>query len=93
VIVSDCREVLSDVYVYLDLECDEDRRDRIRTHLDECNPCLAEYGIEQEVKVLVSRCCGGEQAPQALRDHIRAKIAEAVAIAESAPAASPERAR
>jgi mycothiol system anti-sigma-R factor len=92
--VSDCREVLSDVYVYLDLECDESRRDRIRTHLDECSPCLAEYGIEQEVKLLVSRCCGGEQAPQALRDHIRAKISEIVAenlVADNEPTPSAER--
>jgi mycothiol system anti-sigma-R factor len=76
---SDCRDVLSDVYVYLDLECDEDARDRIRIHLDECSPCLREYGIEQEVKALVSRCCGGEKAPLALRERLRAKIYELVA--------------
>jgi mycothiol system anti-sigma-R factor len=76
--VSDCRDVLSDVYLYLDLECDEGARDRIRTHLDECTPCLREYGIEHEVKALVSRCCGGETAPQALRDRLRAKISELV---------------
>jgi mycothiol system anti-sigma-R factor len=73
-----CREVLGEVYVYLDLECDDRRRDLIRTHLDECGPCLREYGIEQEVKALVSRCCGGEKAPDALRDRLRAKIAEIV---------------
>ena len=60
---SDCGEVLDEVYLYLDLECDEQRRDLIRTHLDECSPCLREFGIEQEVKLLVSRCCGGEKAP------------------------------
>ncbi len=86
--MSDCREVLSDVYVYLDLECDESRRDRIQTHLDECSPCLREYGIEQEVKVLVSRCCGGETAPAALRDRLRARITELVT--ESEPTASAE---
>src|SRR5262249_30601784 len=40
-----CREVLSEVYLYLDLECDEQRRGLIQTHLDECSPCLREYGI------------------------------------------------
>jgi mycothiol system anti-sigma-R factor len=78
--VSDCRDVLGDVYLYLDLECDEGARDRIRVHLDECSPCLREYGIEQEVKALVSRCCGGEIAPQALRDRLRAKIADLVVL-------------
>jgi mycothiol system anti-sigma-R factor len=73
---SDCGEVLDEVYLYLDLECDEQRRDLIRTHLDECSPCLREFGIEQEVKLLVSRCCGGEKAPEALRERLRAKITE-----------------
>jgi mycothiol system anti-sigma-R factor len=77
-----CREVLSEVYLYLDLECDEDRRGLIQTHLDECSPCLREYGIEQEVKLLVSRCCGGEKAPDALRERLRAKITEIVYEAE-----------
>jgi mycothiol system anti-sigma-R factor len=75
---TNCRDVLDEVYLYLDLECDEQRRDLIRTHLDECSPCLREYGIEQEVKVLVSRCCGGERAPDALRERLRAKISEIV---------------
>jgi mycothiol system anti-sigma-R factor len=73
---SDCGEVLDEVYLYLDLECDEQRRDLIRTHLDECSPCLREFGIEQEVKLLVSRCCGGEKAPEALRERLRAKLTE-----------------
>jgi mycothiol system anti-sigma-R factor len=79
----DCGEVLDEVYLYLDLECDEQRRDLIRTHLDECSPCLREYGIEQEVKALVSRCCGGEKAPDALRERLRIKITEIVAESAS----------
>ncbi len=73
---TDCRDVLSEVYLYLDLECSEDRRALIRTHLDECNPCLREYGIEQEVKALVARCCGAEKAPTELRDRLRLKLTE-----------------
>src|SRR6266545_665442 len=65
---TDCRDVLAEVYLYLDLECDEDRRRLIRDHLEECSPCLREYGIEQEVKALVARCCGAELAPPRLRD-------------------------
>lgn len=79
---TDCSEVLDEVYVYLDLECDEQRRDLIRTHLDECSPCLREFGIEQEVKALVSRCCGGERAPEALRERLRAKLTEIVVLSE-----------
>lgn len=78
----DCREVLTEVYLYLDLECSNDRRQVIKKHLDECSPCLREYGIEQEVKALVARCCGQERAPSELRDRLRAKLTELVAEVE-----------
>jgi mycothiol system anti-sigma-R factor len=70
----DCGQILDEVYLYLDLECSDDRRSGIQEHLDECSPCLREYGIEQEVKALVARCCGGDRAPAELRDRLRAKI-------------------
>ncbi|WP_018351398.1 mycothiol system anti-sigma-R factor [Longispora albida] len=76
---ADCREVLAEVYLYLDLECDESRRGLIQQHLNECRPCLREFGIEQEVKALVARCCGGESAPLELRDRLRLRIEEIAA--------------
>jgi mycothiol system anti-sigma-R factor len=75
---TDCREVLAEVYLYLDLECSEDRRLLIHDHLDECSPCLREYGIEHEVKALVARSCGAESAPVELKERLRAKLAELV---------------
>ncbi|QOC90488.1 mycothiol system anti-sigma-R factor [Micromonospora craniellae] len=75
---TDCREVLAEVYLYLDLECAQERRSRIRIHLDECGPCLREYGIEQEVKALVARCCGNESAPDELRERLRVRLSEIV---------------
>lgn len=80
---TDCREVLAEVYLYLDLECDEPRREAIRVHLEECAPCLREYGLEQEVKALVARCCGGEKAPGSLRDRLRVRISEIVFESDS----------
>jgi mycothiol system anti-sigma-R factor len=79
---TDCHEVLGEVYLYLDLECAKDRRAVIQRHLDECHPCLREYGIEQEVKALVARCCGAEKAPQDLRERLRVKISELVVEVE-----------
>ena len=80
---TDCREVLAEVYFYLDLECSDERRHLIRTHLDECSPCLREYGIEQEVKALVARCCGRETAPLELKQRVRRRLAELVVDAET----------
>jgi len=75
--------VLAEVYLYLDLECSDERRDLIRTHLDECSPCLREYGIEKEVKALVARCCGDERAPVELRERLRVRLSELVFEADS----------
>jgi mycothiol system anti-sigma-R factor len=80
---TDCREVLAEVYLYLDLECTDDRRLLIRDHLDECSPCLREYGIEQEVKALVARCCGAEVAPVGLKQRLRLRLAELVFEADT----------
>jgi mycothiol system anti-sigma-R factor len=71
----DCSQILNEVYLFLDLECSDARRAAIQHHLDECSFCLREYGIEQEVRAIVQRCCGGDRAPEALRDRLRTKIA------------------
>jgi mycothiol system anti-sigma-R factor len=62
----DCADVVEAVYLYLDGELDHDAIAGIKRHLDECSPCLREYGIEQEVKALVVRSCC-EAAPESLR--------------------------
>ncbi|MET0492116.1 MAG: mycothiol system anti-sigma-R factor [Actinoplanes sp.] len=80
---TDCSVVISEVYLYLDLECSDDRRDLIKTHLDDCSDCLREYGIEHEVKALVARCCGDETAPQELRERLRVKLSEYVVEVET----------
>jgi mycothiol system anti-sigma-R factor len=76
----DCVEVIRKVYFYLDNEeIDEAAKHEVRSHLDECGPCLREFGIEQEVKALVARCCGSDVAPEGLRERLRTKL-EAVQI-------------
>jgi mycothiol system anti-sigma-R factor len=74
----DCDEVLADVYLYLDDESDTEVRARIRVHLDECGPCLRQFGLEQDVKSLVARCCGGDVAPDSLKQSIRQRLTEVV---------------
>ena len=80
---TDCSVVISEVYLYLDLECSDGRRELIQRHLDDCSDCLREYGIEHEVKALVARCCGDETAPKELRERLRVKLSEYAVEAES----------
>ena len=72
----DCDDVLQEVYLYLDDETDETLKKLIRQHLDGCAPCLKQFGLEQDVRSLIARCCGGDQAPQTLRDRISTRITE-----------------
>ncbi|MGI9003319.1 MAG: mycothiol system anti-sigma-R factor [Pseudonocardia sp.] len=75
---TNCAEVLAEVWMFLDHECDESRRDLLTQHLDECGPCLAEYGIDEKLKKLLATKCGGEHAPDGLRDRLRQQIRVAV---------------
>ena len=69
-----CTEVLARVYSYLDGEIEDMSFSQIRQHLDECGPCLREYGLEEAVKRLVQKCCGSEAAPTTLRTKVLVRI-------------------
>jgi mycothiol system anti-sigma-R factor len=69
-----CSEVLERVYTYLDGELDQISITQIKVHLDECGPCLREYGLEEAVKRLVARHCGHEQVPADLRQKVLLRI-------------------
>ena len=70
----DCREVLEQVYLYLDREMPDEDCATIRRHLDECAPCLRQFGVEQEVKALVARSCGCDAAPDGLREKVLMRL-------------------
>lgn len=78
----DCSAVIADVWLLLDSECDEHSRARIQHHLDTCGACFEAYGIEEKVKSLIGRKCGGEHAPAGLRERLAVEIRRTVIIAE-----------
>jgi mycothiol system anti-sigma-R factor len=69
-----CTEVLARVYSYLDGELDSGGCAEVQVHLDECGPCLREYGLEESVKKLVHKSCGCESAPGDLRAKVLERI-------------------
>ncbi len=69
-----CSEVLARVYSYLDGEIEQTGFAEIRVHLDECGPCLREYGLEEAVKRLVHKCCGSDPVPGDLRTKVLSRI-------------------
>ncbi|WP_307844750.1 mycothiol system anti-sigma-R factor [Actinotalea solisilvae] len=69
----DCAEALSKLFAFLDAEIGEAEGDLIREHLADCEPCLAEYDIEDHVKKLVKRSCS-DCAPPELHVRIRQQL-------------------
>jgi anti-sigma factor (TIGR02949 family) len=65
-----CEHVLARVYEFLDHELDDASGDAIRRHLVDCEPCLDRFDVEQALKSLVNRKCGGDKAPTQLRTRI-----------------------
>lgn len=69
-----CSEVLDRVYEYLDGELDGEGAHAIKHHLEECSPCLQEFGLEEAVKAIVRRSCC-DPAPPELRAKVMVRIA------------------
>ena len=65
-----CEQVLERMYEFLDHELDTATGDAIRHHLAACEPCMDRFDVEQAVRTLLKRCCGGEVAPTHLRSRI-----------------------
>ncbi|WUI29611.1 mycothiol system anti-sigma-R factor [Nocardia sp. NBC_00416] len=88
----DCTAVLADVWLMLDGECDDRTRERLRHHMDHCAPCIEAYGIEEKIKSMLSRKCGGDRAPDALRERLTVEIRRSVTIHTDDVSADPGRA-
>jgi mycothiol system anti-sigma-R factor len=73
---TDCGEVLAELWLFLDNECNHERRELLKRHLDECGPCLEELGLDEHLKALLARKCGGDHAPDTLKQRLRQSIRE-----------------
>jgi mycothiol system anti-sigma-R factor len=69
-----CQDALAEIFLLLDRECSPERDAELRRHIEECPPCFEEYGIDEHLKHLLARKCGGEHAPDELKRKLRASI-------------------
>ena len=72
----DCARAIEQVYVYLDGEMPDTDCAEVRRHLEECAPCLREYGLEQAFKTLVARSCGCDETPTDVRERLLGRLRE-----------------
>lgn len=79
-----CDDALHELYTFLDGELTDDRRSQIRTHLDDCSPCLEVFDFEAELRIVIKHKCV-DQVPDALRQ----RIFDSLVVGETATAADP----
>ena len=72
----DCAAAIEKVYLYLDREMPDDDCVELRRHIEDCAPCLREYGLEQQFKALVARSCGCDETPPDLRSKLLGRLRE-----------------
>lgn len=75
-----CSQVIAEVWTLLDGECTAETKAKLRQHLEECPGCLRRYGVEQRIKLLISRKCSGDKAPQGLYERVRLEISRTTII-------------
>ena len=73
-----CNEALAEIFLLLDRECSPERDAELRRHIEDCPPCLEEYGIDEQLKQLLARKCGGDHAPDQLKQKLRTSIRKTV---------------
>jgi mycothiol system anti-sigma-R factor len=76
----ECAAVMAEVWTLLDGECTAETTDKLRHHLEECPACLRYYGVEERIKMLLARKCGGEKAPESLRQRLMLEISRTTII-------------
>ena len=65
----ECGDALHELYTFLDGALTPERKETIRHHLDDCNPCLEQFDFEAELRIVISTKCR-EEVPQELKDKI-----------------------
>lgn len=70
---TDCDNIAAHIFEYLDSEMTSVDAEKMRSHVAECSPCLAELSVDEMIKRVLKRSCT-EQAPEHLRVRIRAQF-------------------
>jgi anti-sigma factor (TIGR02949 family) len=69
-----CAEVIAEVWTLLDGECTPETREKLRQHFEACPGCFQQYGLEERIKAVIATKCGGEKAPESLKERLRLEI-------------------
>ena len=69
----DCSQAFNRLLDYFNEQLPDDDTELIRQHIETCQQCSEELGVQTKVRDLVQRCCP-EPAPAELHQRIRQQI-------------------
>jgi mycothiol system anti-sigma-R factor len=72
-----CRQVVAELYAYLDGELQPPEGVAIEAHLLRCLPCHKRADFERDLKVFISSRCREASAPEDLLRRIRSALEDA----------------
>ncbi len=58
------------MWQYLDGELDRESSGKVLQHFEQCRACFSYAEFERQLKEMVRRSCGRDQAPPALRERL-----------------------
>ena len=71
-----CEETYQEIWTFLDGELTDDKRAKIKAHLDECPPCVGAEHFEAELRKVISQKCRDE-VPESLKMRIAEALRQA----------------
>jgi mycothiol system anti-sigma-R factor len=69
-----CRETITHLWVYLDLEADPATCSRLEAHLSECESCRRLYEFDSRFKQLLRKCCDPGPPPRTVVESLRLRL-------------------
>jgi mycothiol system anti-sigma-R factor len=78
-----CESALHELYQFLDGQLDDNRRQAIQHHLDDCPPCYEAFDFEIELRTVIAKKCH-ETVP----DQLKQRIADAIQQESTRPGTS-----
>ncbi|MDR7483153.1 MAG: mycothiol system anti-sigma-R factor [Armatimonadota bacterium] len=66
----DCRELLRQLWMYLDGEADAPVGQDLQRHIARCLPCRQHAEFERRLREIIQYKCRGERAPDPLRQEL-----------------------
>jgi mycothiol system anti-sigma-R factor len=62
-----CREILAELWAFIDQEMDAATQDQLQQHLDRCQHCFPQYDFQRAFRAFIAKKCTHAAPPELRR--------------------------